>query len=92
MRSFASLLPARPSSLLALSAEFLDRSGADADAIKSGVTIIECPDILVTDICDAIDELSRDSRLRQRIEAAFAVEVLDGFSLLRKRARRGAAA
>lgn len=57
MRSFASLLPARPSSLLALSAQFLDRAGADADAIREGVTIVECPDILVTDVCDAIDEL-----------------------------------
>ena len=57
MCSFASLLPSRPSSILSLSAEFLDRGGADADAMKFGVTIIECPDHLVTDVADAIDEL-----------------------------------
>ena len=57
MRSFSSLLPSRPTSLVALSAELLDHAGADADAVREGVTIIECPIALAGDVADAIDAL-----------------------------------
>ena len=57
MRSFSSLLPSRPTSLVALSAELLDHAGADADALREGVTIIECPIALAGDVADAIDAL-----------------------------------
>jgi len=57
MRSFASLLPSRPTSLVALAAELLDHAGADADAVREGVTIVECPRDLAADVADAIDAL-----------------------------------
>ena len=57
MRTFASLLPAdKPvTSTTALAVVMLDRAGVDADALRNGLTIIECPATVENDIADCID-------------------------------------
>ena len=59
MRTFASLLPAdKPvTSTTALAVVMLDRAGVDADALRNGLTIIECPATVENDIADCIDAL-----------------------------------
>ena len=62
MRTFASLLPAdKPvTSTTALAVVMLDRAGVDADALRIGLTIIECPATVENDIADCIDALLFD--------------------------------